>query len=106
MADFVLKNKFFKINSEVVIKLQKSGTVIGTRFAPPYASIFMDKVETEFLLKIRNYNLSFCSNFILRIYSFICSFGEESSLCFLMNLINFIPNSNFHVKPPAVLLIS
>ena len=39
MADFVLKNKFFEFNGEV--KRQK--------FESPYACIFMDEVETEFL---------------------------------------------------------
>ena len=47
MAEFVLKNNFFEFNGEV--KRQKSGTAIGTKFAPPYACIFMDEVETEFL---------------------------------------------------------
>ena len=40
MADFVLKNnfdsKFYK---------QISGTAIGTKFAPPYACIFVDRKE-------------------------------------------------------------
>ena len=26
-----------------------SGTAIGTTFAPPYAFLFMDKIENEFL---------------------------------------------------------
>ena len=47
MPEFVLKNVFFEFNGEV--KRQKSGTAIGTKFAPPYVCIFMDKVETEFL---------------------------------------------------------
>ena len=47
MAEFVLKNNFFEFNREV--KRQKSGTAIGTKFAPPYACIFMDEEETEFL---------------------------------------------------------
>ena len=46
MADFVLKNNFFKFNGEV--KRQKSGMAIGTKFPPPYPCIFMDEVETEF----------------------------------------------------------
>ena len=45
MAEFVLKNNFFEFTGEV--KRQKSGTAIGTKFAP-YACIFMDEVETEF----------------------------------------------------------
>ena len=47
MADFVLRNNFVKFNGEV--KRQKSGTAIGTKFALPYACIFMNEVETEFL---------------------------------------------------------
>ena len=47
MAEFILKNNFFEFNGEV--KRQKSGTAIGTKFIPPYACIFMDEVETEFL---------------------------------------------------------
>ena len=34
-----------------MIKQQVSVTAIGTKFAPPYACIFMDRVETEFLEK-------------------------------------------------------
>ena len=49
MAKFVLKNKFFEFNSKN--KQHISGTAIGTKFAPPYACIFMDKVEIEFLDK-------------------------------------------------------
>ena len=47
MAELVLKNNFFQFNSEV--KRQKSGTAIGTKFAPPNTCTIMDKVETEFL---------------------------------------------------------
>ena len=47
MADFVLKNNYFEFNSS--FKYQISGTAIGTKFAPPYACIFMDYIEREFL---------------------------------------------------------
>ena len=47
MAEFVLKNNFFEFNGK--LKRQKSGATIGTKFAPPYACIFMYEVETEFL---------------------------------------------------------
>ena len=33
----------------MVVKQQLSGTAIGTKFGPPYACVFMDQVETEFL---------------------------------------------------------
>ena len=49
MARLVLKNIFFEFDTK--IKQQISGTAIGTTFAPPYACIFMDRVETEFLEK-------------------------------------------------------
>ena len=47
MAKFVLKNNYFEFKGKV--KQQISGTAIETKFAPPYACIFMDKVETNFL---------------------------------------------------------
>ena len=47
MAKFVLQNNYFEFNGET--KKQISGTAIGTKFAPPYACLFMDQVETEFL---------------------------------------------------------
>ena len=47
MVDFVLKSNYFEFDS--CIKQQISGTTIGTKFALPYACIFMDKVESVFL---------------------------------------------------------
>ena len=47
MAEFVLKNNLFVFDSKV--KQQISGTAIGTKFAPQYACIFMDKVDIDFL---------------------------------------------------------
>ena len=51
LAKFVLKNTFFEINNET--KEQISGTVIGTKFAPPYACIYMDKTKTYFLKTLK-----------------------------------------------------
>ena len=84
MANFVLKNNFFQFNGEV--KRQKCGTAIGTKFAPPYACIFMDEVES--FVKVRNYNLSFGS-IILTTYFLYGLMEKRSSLSFLMNLITF-----------------
>ena len=47
MAEFVLKNNFFEFDSKV--KQQISGTAIGTKFAPPYTCIFVDKAEIDLL---------------------------------------------------------
>ena len=47
MVEFVLKNNFFEFDS--LIKRQSFWTAIGTKCAPTYACIFIDKVETEIL---------------------------------------------------------
>ena len=47
MAEFVLKNNLFRFNNKVFQQI--SGTAIGTKFAPPYACIYMDRVEQDFL---------------------------------------------------------
>ena len=47
MVEFVLKINYFEFDGKV--KKQVSGTVIGTKFAPPCPCIFMDQVETEFI---------------------------------------------------------
>ena len=47
MAECVLKTNYFEFNEKV--KKQISGTAIGKKFAPPFACIFMDQVETKFL---------------------------------------------------------
>ena len=47
MAQFVLKNNFFEFNNDAFQQI--SGTATGTKFAPPYAYIFMDQIETKFL---------------------------------------------------------
>ena len=47
MTEFVLKKNIFEFN--VKVKQKVSGTQIGTKFASPYACIYMDEVETAFL---------------------------------------------------------
>ena len=47
MAKFILKNNFFEFDSK--IKQQISGPAKETKFAAPYAYIFMGKFETDFL---------------------------------------------------------
>ena len=46
LVKFLLQNFYFEFNGEV--KQQISETIIGTKFAPPYACIFMDQVESDF----------------------------------------------------------
>ena len=47
MAEFVLKNNLFEFNSKFYKQISR--TTIGTNFAPPYACILMNYIETEFL---------------------------------------------------------
>ena len=72
LAEFVLKNNFFEFNNE--IKQQISGTAIGTKFAPPYACIYMDKTETDFL-KMQELQLFVWLRYIDNIF-FIWTNGE------------------------------
>ena len=46
MAEFVLHNIYFEFNGKV--KQQVSGIAIGTKFAPAYTCIFMERFESEF----------------------------------------------------------
>ena len=47
IAEFVLKNNYFQFSDKMYQHI--SGTAIGTKFAPLYACIFMDQVESKFL---------------------------------------------------------
>ena len=47
MAEFVLKNNLFEFYSKFYKEIP--WTAMGTKFLPPYACIFMDYIETEFL---------------------------------------------------------
>ena len=47
MVEFVLKNSYFEFNKKVCKQI--SGAATGTKFAPPYASILMDEIETSLM---------------------------------------------------------
>ena len=83
--------KFFEFNGEV--KRQKSGTAIGAKFAPPYAYIFVDEVETEFL-KSQELQPFLWLRYIDDIF-FIWTHGEEKLTQFLNELNNFHFNLKF-----------
>ena len=59
MVAFVLKNNYFEFNGE--IKHQISGTTIVKKFASTYASIFIHKIETNFLdaQKLKPFSMMF-----------------------------------------------
>ena len=97
IAEFVSKNNYFECYSNV--KKQISGTAIGTKFGPPYACIFMHKVEREFpeteiepLVWLR---------YIEDIF-FIWREGQNKVERFLQHLNTFHPNLKFkHEKSKA-----
>ena len=91
MTEFVLKNNYFEFNGKV--KKQISGTAIGTKFAPPYACIFMDQNDTEFLKTQKHKPLIlFC--YIDDVF-FIWTHGKETLGLFLEDLNNLHPNIKF-----------
>ena len=91
MAEFVLANNFFEVNGKV--KRQKSGAAVGTKFAPPYTCIFMDKVETEFL-KSQELQSFLWLRYIDNIF-FIWIRGTQELDSFLNELNKFHPNLTF-----------
>ena len=91
LAEFVLKNNFFEFNNE--IKQQISGTAIGTKFAPPYACIYMDKTETDFL-KTQELQPFVWLRYIDDIF-FIWTHGEAELERFMEGLNNFLPYLQF-----------
>ena len=91
MAKFVLKNNYFEFNGKV--KQQISGTAIGTKFAPPYACIFMDDVETRFL-ETQEFKPLVWFRYIDDVF-FIWNHGQEKLDSFLEELNGFNPYLKF-----------
>ena len=91
LAKFVLQNNYFEFNGE--IKQQISGTDIETKFAPPYACISMDHVESEFL-KTQQHQPLVWFRYIDDIF-FIWTQGQEKLEGFLDNFSKFHPSLRF-----------
>ena len=91
MAEFAFKNNYFEFNEKV--EKQISGTAICTLFAPPYACIFMDQAETEFL-KTQKHKPLIWFRYIDDVF-FIWTRGKETLSLFLEDLNNFHPNIKF-----------
>ena len=90
MSEFVLRNNYFEFNGS--IKQQLSGTAIGTKLAPPYACIFMDKLETNFL---KTQTLRPLVWFRYIDVFFLWTRGEVNLKRFLDNLNNYDPYIKF-----------
>ena len=84
MAYFVLRNNYFDFNGQ--IKQQISTTSIGTKFAPPYACLFIDKIETAFL-ETQELQLSAWFRYIDKILKLFC-----------IALMSFILISDLHMS--------
>ena len=91
MAHFVLNNNYFEFNNEIYHQI--SGTAIGTKFAPPYACIFMDRVENDFL-ETEKFKPYIWLRYIDDIF-FIWTYGLEKLESFLSRLNGFHPTLKF-----------
>ena len=87
MAEFLLKNNYFQFSDKVY---QQTGIAISTKFAPPYACIFMVQVEIKFL-QTQKFQSLICFRYIDDIF-FIWTHGEISLKNFMMEFNNFNPN--------------
>ena len=81
----------FEFNDKV--KQQISGTAVGTKFAPPYACIYMDKTETDFL-KTQDLKPFIWLRYIDDIF-FVWTHGEAELKRFMEKLNQFLPNLKF-----------
>ena len=91
MAEFVLKNNYFEF--DISVYQQVSRTVIGTKFAPPYAYIFMDHLENSFWKKQTLKPLAWL-RYIDNVF-FIWTHSEEELKEFMIELNSFDSNIKF-----------
>ena len=61
VAEFVLQNNCFQFSDKLYQQI--SGTTIGTTFAPPYACIFMEQVESK-ILQTQKFQSLVCLRYI------------------------------------------
>ena len=94
MAKFVLSNNYFEFSKKVFQQI--SGTAIGTKFAPPYACIYMEEIETKFL-QIQRLKLLVLLRFIDDIF-FIWTHGKENLKNFMKDFNNFKSNLKFTLE--------
>ena len=91
MAEFVLKNNYVKFNNQV--KHQILGTDIGTKFAPTYACIFMDEIETKFL-ETQEFQTLVWFRYIGDVF-FTWTHGPDKLVSFMAEFNNYHPNIKF-----------
>ena len=91
MAEFVLKTNYFQFSDKVYQEI--SGAAIGTKFAPLYACIFMDQVESKFL-QTQKFQPLVWFRYIDDIF-LIWTHGENSLKNLMTEINNFNPNIKF-----------
>ena len=91
MAEFMLRNNYFAFNGQV--RHQISGTAIDTKFAPTYACIFMDEIETNFL-QTQEVQPLLWFRYIDDIF-FIWTHGPNKLVSFMTESNNYHPNIKF-----------
>ena len=91
MTEFALKNNYFEFNGKV--KQQISGTGIRTKCTPPYACIYMDEFENEFL-SLRSDKPLVWLRYIDDVF-FIWTHGEKELHRFMEALNNHQSNIKF-----------
>ena len=94
MTGFVLKNNLFEFNSKVFQQI--SGNAIGTKFASPYACIYMDRVEQD-ILETQELQPLLWLRYTDDIF-FIWTHGKEELKKFMEKFNNFTPNLRFRYE--------
>ena len=94
LAEIVLKNNIFQFDEKTFKQVR--GTAIGTKFAPPYAILFMADLE-EKILSASEKKPMICWRYIDNIF-FIWEHREESLEIFLNKLNSFHPTIKFTAK--------
>ena len=90
-AQFALNNNLLEFNNDVFQQI--SGTAIGTKYAPPYACIFMDQIKTKFL-RTQSYQPMVWFRYIDDMF-FIWTHGEKKLEEFVADFNAFNPNIQF-----------
>ena len=91
LADIVLKNIFFEFDQKSFKQVR--GTAIGTKFAPPYAILFMADLEEKILNAFEEKPMIWW-RYIDDIF-FVWKHGEESLEKFINKLNTFHPAIKF-----------
>ena len=91
LAELVLKRNVFEFGNELFLQLL--GTAIGTKMAPNFSNVFMDKLERSFFQNCSQLP-SVWWRYIDDIFA-IWPWGEDSLIDFMTRLNAFHPNVKF-----------